>query len=264
MSDCEQPKPVTRQCDGPDCMSCAPLTGYAVRVLDLADTLAGMVKTLLAKRDEMTRAARMHEEAAARLEAERQKYAKLNRRLNERTNGIQAVTACEKKESSGRRGRSPGKGATVNRQFEESEADVRETADLGACLGCDGELFDVTGEYTRRYKRVTVVTEKVLCTVKRRYCRKCKKQYTARPKGVAPNARVSANHSALLAWLNVKSLSHGRAAELSSDFLKAPVSRSGSYRRKVRTATALRPDYEAVRERLVKEEVLHCDELWCP
>ena len=32
----------------------------------------------------------------------------------------------------------------------------------------------------------------------------------------------------------------------------------------MRTATALRPDYEAVRERLVKEEILHCDELWWP
>ena len=292
MSACEQPKPVTRQCDGPDCTSCAPLAGYAVRALDLADTLTGMVKTFLAERDEMARAARTHEEAAAGLEAERQryveaaarleaerqryaestagleaerqKYAELNRRLNVRANGIQAVTACEKKESSGRRGRPPGKGATVNRQFEESEADARETADLGACPGCGGELSGVTGEYMRRYERLTVLTERVLCTIRRRYCRKCKKQYTARPKGVAPNARVSANHSALLAWLNVKGLSHGRTAELSADFLKAPVSRSGSYRRKVRTATALRPDYEAVRERLVKEEVLHCDELWWP
>ena len=261
MSACEQPKPVTRQCDGPDC---APLTGYAVRALDLADTLAGMVKTLLAQRDEMARALREHEETVARLEAERQRYAELNRRLNMRANGIRAVTACEKKESSGRRGRPPGKGATVSRQFEESEADAREMADLGACSSCGGELSGVTGEYTRRYERVTVVTEKVLCTVRRRYCRKCKKQYTARPKGVAPNARVSANHSVLLAWLNVKGLSHGRIAELSADFLKAPVSRSGSHRRKVRTATALRPDYEAVRERLVKEEVLHCDELWWP
>ena len=276
MSACEQPKPVTRQCDGPDCTSCAPLTGYAVRALDLADAFASMAKTLLVQRDEMARALREHEEAAARLEAERQKYAEstagleaerqkyaeLNRRLNARANGIRAVTACEKKESSGRRGRPPGKGATANRQFEESEADVRETAGLGACPGCGGELSGVTGEYARRYERLTVLTERVLCTVRRRYCCKCKKQYTARPKGVAPNARVSANHSALLAWLNVKGLSHGGTAELSSDFLKAPVSRSGSYRRKVRTATALRPDYEAVRERLVKEEVLHCDELW--
>ena len=264
MSACEQPKPVTWQCDGPDCTSCAQVARCAARVLDLADTLVGMVKTLLAERDEVARAARMHEEAAARLEVERQKYAELNRRLNARANGIRAVTACEKKESSGRRGRLPGKGATANRQFEESEADARETADLGACPGCCGELSGVTGEYTRRYERVTIVTEKVLCTVRRRYCCKCKKQYTARPKGVAPNARVSANHLALLAWLNVKGLSHGGTAELSSDFLKAPVSRSGSYRREVRTATALRPDYEAVRERLVKEEVLHCDELWWP
>ena len=181
MSACEQPKPVTRQCDGPDCTPCAPLTGYAVRALDLADTLAGMVKTLLAQRDEMARALREHEETVARLEAERQRYAELNRRLNMRANGIRAVTACEKKESSGRRGRPPGKGATVSRQFEESEADARETADLGACSGCGGELSGVTGEYTRRYERVTVVTEKVLCTVRRRYCRKCKKQYTARP-----------------------------------------------------------------------------------
>ena len=86
------------------------------------------------------------------------------------------------------------KGATVNRQFGESEADARETADLGACPGCGGELSDVTGEYTRRYERLTVLTEKVLCTARWRYCRRCKKQYTARPKGVAPNARASANH----------------------------------------------------------------------
>ncbi len=75
MSTCEQPKPVTRQCDGPDCTSCAPLTGYTVRALDLADAFAGMAKTLLVQRDEMARALREHEEAAARLEAERQKYA---------------------------------------------------------------------------------------------------------------------------------------------------------------------------------------------
>ena len=85
-------------------------------------------------------------------------------------------------------------------------------ADLGACPGCGGELSEVTAEYTRRYVRVTVLTEKVLCTVRRRYCRKCKKQRTARPPGVAPNARVSANHPALLAWLNVKGLSHGGGA----------------------------------------------------
>ena len=193
MSACEQPKPVTWQCDEPDCAPCAQVARCAARVLDLADTLVGMVKTLLAERDKMVRAARMHEEAAAGLEAERQKCVELNRRLNARANGIRAVTACEKKESSGKRGRPRGKGATVNRQFEESEADARETADLGACPGCSGELSGVTGEYTQRYERVTVVTEKVLCTVRRRYCRKCKKQYTARPKGVAPNARVSAN-----------------------------------------------------------------------
>ena len=82
----------------------------AVRVLDLADTLVGMIKTLLAERDKVARAARRHEEVAARFEAERQKYAELNRRLNTRANGIQSVTACEKKESSGKRGRPRGKG----------------------------------------------------------------------------------------------------------------------------------------------------------
>ena len=219
MSACEQPKHVTWQCDGPDCASCAPVARCAARVLDLADTLAGMVKTLLAERDEVARAARRHEEAAARLEAERQKCAELSRRPNARANGIQSVTACEK-ESSGKRGRPRGEKATVNRQFEESEADVREAADLGACPGCGGELFGVTGEYTRRYERLTVLTEKVLCTVRRRYCRRCKKMRTAGPPGVAHNARVSANHSALLTWLNVKGLSHGGAAELSAAFLK--------------------------------------------
>ena len=87
---------------------------------------------------------------------------------------------------------------------------MRGTADFGACPGCGGELSKVTAGYTRRYERVTVLAEKVLCTVRRRYCRKCKKQRTAKPSGVVPNARVSANHSTLLTWLNVKGLSHGR------------------------------------------------------
>ena len=56
----------------------------AARVLDLADTLVGMVKTLLAQRDEMARALREREETVAGLEAERQRYADLNRRLNAR------------------------------------------------------------------------------------------------------------------------------------------------------------------------------------
>ena len=110
MSACEQPKPVTRQCDGLDCTSCAQVARCAVRALDLADAFAGMVKTLLAQRDEMARALREHEKTVAGLEAERQKYAELNRRLNARANGIRAVTACEKKESSGRRGRPRGRG----------------------------------------------------------------------------------------------------------------------------------------------------------
>ena len=58
---------------------------------------------------------------------------------------------------------------------------MREAADLGACPGCGGESFKVTAEYTRRYERVTVLAEKVLCTVRRRYCRRCKRQRTARP-----------------------------------------------------------------------------------
>ena len=73
-----------------------------------------MAETFRAQRDELARALRESEGAAARLEAERQRYAELNRRLNARANGIRAVTACEKKESSGRRGRPPGKKATVN------------------------------------------------------------------------------------------------------------------------------------------------------
>ena len=136
-----------------------------------------MVKTLLAQRNEMARALREHEETVAGLEAERQRYAELNRRLNARANGIRAVTACEKKESSGRRGRPPGKGATVSRQFGESEADAKEAADLGACPGCGGELSGVTGEYTRRYERLTVLTERVLCTVRRKYTAETKFVY---------------------------------------------------------------------------------------
>ena len=73
MSACEQPKPVTWQCDGPDCTSCAPTARCAARALDPADTLVGVIRMPLAERDGAARALPGHEETVAGLEAERQK-----------------------------------------------------------------------------------------------------------------------------------------------------------------------------------------------
>ena len=138
MSTCKQSESGTRQCYRLDCVCCVSWMEDVIGHIDRTGKAVEMAETFRAQRDELARALRESEGAAARLEAERQRYAELNRRPNARANGIRAVTACEKKESSGRRGRPSGKGATVNRQFEESEADARETADLGACPGCGG------------------------------------------------------------------------------------------------------------------------------
>ena len=109
-----------------------------------------------------------------------------------------------------------------------------------------------------------IIWETVHYDLKRRYCRNCQKQASAKALGVMPNARTSANYDALLAHFNVNGLSHGKIANTSCDVLKYNISPSGSYRNKIRTSKALEPDHDSIKKKIMKESVLNCDELWWP
>ena len=80
----------------------------------------------------------------------------------------------------------------------------------------------------------------------------------------APHARTSANYDAFLAHFNVNGLSHGKIANTSCDVLKYNISPSGSYRSKIRTSRALKPDHDSIKKKIMEEPVLNCDELWWP
>ena len=96
----------------------------------------------------------------------------------------------------------------------------------------------------------------------RRYCRVCKKQYTADIPGVPRYARFSANQSAMAAALHMNGFSHGKTATFFGDALKSNKSRSWSYRHKINTAKRLKPKYEEIKANIILELCLKCDETW--
>ena len=109
-----------------------------------------------------------------------------------------------------------------------------------------------------------ITWETVHYDLKRRYCRNCQKQVSAKVPGVMPNARTSANYDAFLAHFNVNGLSHGKIANTSCDVLKYNISPSSSYRSKIRTSKVLEPDHDSIKKKIMKEPILNCDELWWP
>lgn len=185
----------------------------------------------------------------------------MSRRLNAEANGIRTVTVSDMT-SSGRRGRPKGQKATINRRTE--NIDREETVDCKECPHCGGELSGITDEYDRVVKEMKIICENVKYRIKRRYCRTCKKQVSSKVPNAMPYARTSSNHTALLTHLNINGLSHGKAADTSHDALKIGISRSSSYRNKISTSRRLSPDHESIKEEILKEPNLGCDELWWP
>ena len=118
------------------------------------------------------------------------------------------------------------------------------------------------------YERVAniwhVTSETVLYTVRRRYCRTCKKQVSAPIPGVNRYARTSGNMSAAGATLNMSGLSYGKAARFISDISNGMVSRSWSYRNKISTARRMDPAYDGIRCTILNEPYLQCDEFVWP
>ena len=191
---------------------------------------------------------------------ERQQLAEANKELNAKKNGIHTTVPANDRKSSGRRGRPPGGTATRNKR--PVKIDREETVDIQTCSKGHKLSDKISDQYHRVVKIVYIVTENVMFTVNRRWCKICKKQVSAKVPGVAKNARVSANTSAIATFLNLNGLSHGKVSVFCRDVLKNDTSRSWSYRNKISASRRLASEHRDIERKILDEPSLQCDELW--
>ena len=223
------------------------------------DDIRVRVDVMAADRDQKAGTICQLEGSISELQQDNKRYAKINRDLNVRAQGIRTVTV-NKKVSSGIKGRPKGQKPSIT--MKPVNIDRKETVDCSVCPDCGNDnLSGVTDQYSRVVEHMKITWETVQYDLKRRYCRNCQKQVSVKVPGVMSNARTSANYDALLAHFNVNGLSHGKIANTSCDVLKYNISPSGSYRSKIRTSKALEPDHDSIKKKIMKEPVLNCDEL---
>ena len=244
-----------RPCDSP-CRETLLWREVAVKLAICAERLAGMLQDQTAQNQTLA-------QKNAHMGCSARRSKKVIKELSARANGIHIVPAAEPKEP-GRRGRPPGQPATRNKR--PGHIDRTETVDLEQCP--NGTDHKLSGSVTDTYERVAtiwrVASETVLYTVRRRYCRTCKKQVSAPIPGVNRYARTSGNMAAAGATLNMSGLSHGKAAGFISDISNGVVSRSWSYRNKRSTARRMEPAYDDIRGSILEEPYLQCDEFIWP
>ena len=156
-------------------------------------------------------------------------------------------------------GRSRGGEPTKNTR--PKRIDRKETVDVEKCPK-NHNLSTKAKSYTKVVKVLHVWVENVEYTIKRRWCKKCGKYISAEPPGVSKNARVSDNYSALATWMHLNGLSHGKVTEFLEDVAKDKTSRTWSYRNKIKTARTLEPEYNAMKQEILSEPYLACDEVW--
>ena len=184
---------------------------------------------------------------------------KANNDLNAKNNGIKTVPDKDRV-STGRVGRPRGQKATINRR--PKQIDREEVVDIERCPKGHPLSETITGGYDRVVTVKRITTENVKYIINRRWCKKCKKQFNARPPNVAPYARVSINQSAIATSLNMNGLSHGKVAKFCVDALGGNESRSWSYRNKISASRRLAPEHEYIQEQILLEPYLQCDEIW--
>ena len=220
---CRSPK---LQCCAKLMRVCSMLPEAVMTYKQHLDNALAEIKRVTADRDQKADTIRVLEGLISELQQDNKRYAKINRDLNVRAQGIRTVTVSEKT-SSGRRGRPKGQKPSIT--MRPADIDREETVDCSVCPGCGSDrLSGVTDQYDRVVGCMKVTWENVLYRVNRRYCGNCKKQVSAKVPDAASHARTSANYDALLAYLNANGLSHGKIANTSCDVLKYNISPSGS------------------------------------
>ena len=223
------------------------------------DDIRARVDVMAADRDQKADTICQLEGLISELQQDNKRCAEINRDLNVRAECIRTVTVNEKV-SSGRSGRPKGQKPSITTR--PADIDREETVNCSVCPDCGNDnLSGVTDQYSKVVEHMKITWEAVQYDIKRRYCRNCQKQVSAKVPGVMPNARTSANYDTLLAHFNVNGLSHGKIANTSCDVLKHNISPSSSYRSKIRTSKVLEPDHASIKKKIMEEPVLNCDEL---
>ena len=243
-----------------DCKECG-WKGVALKSLEMLANALNVARAAAfdgeAKNDTIKKA----QSEAEAVSKENKRLAKANRELNAARNGIKAVPRKERA-STGRRGRPPGQKPTINKRPE--KVDREEVADVKVCPKCrKGDCLSEkpTHEYDRIVKVLHTYMENVRYTIRRRYCRRCKMQVSRQPPGASKYSRHSAGFDADVVCHNMDGISHGRIANRAKDVLGEKMSRSSSYRKKIRAAKNMAPFHEQVKEDILKEPCLFCDEM---
>ena len=192
------------------------------------------------------------------LKSDNERLTKANKQLNAEKNNIRTVPDKERA-STGKVGRPRGSKPTKNMRPE--RIDRKETVDIRKCPK-NHNLSTETKSYTKVVKVLHISTEYVEYTINRRWCKECGKYISAKPPGVSKHARVSDDYSSLTTWMYMNGLSHGKVTEFLTDVVKDKTSRSWSYRNKIKTAHTLEPEYNAIKQDILDEPYLACDEMW--
>ena len=100
------------------------------------DSALAEIKTVTADRDQKADTIRVLEGLISELQQDNKRYAKINRDLNVRAQGICTVTVSEKT-SSGRRDRPKGQKPTIT--MRPADIDKEETVDCSVCPGCGSD-----------------------------------------------------------------------------------------------------------------------------
>ena len=250
----------------PECDRCRQLAdiaedslGIAERSLGLAEQMAGIASALAGERASLEEDTRLLQKERAALAVDNERLSRANKKLNAEKNNIKIPKTVSGKDrtSSGRPGRRPGCKPTINRR--PTRIDREEAIDVTVCPKGHSLSEKVSDSYTTVVKVMRILIENVLFIINRRWCRICKKLFSARPPGVAKYARRSTNHRFAMVALHMNGLSHGMVAAFSGDVLKCPVSRSTPHRDKMSAGGRLSPERDGIAKVILEEPLLNCD-----
>ena len=241
------------------CMWWMESTGIAKEL----DTKASCdtVKNTIAELSEKAQASDELKKDNEKLNQDKEEYKKTIKELNAKANGIRTVTAVDKPDKgSSPCGRPKGCEPTINRR--PKEIDREETVDGMICPDCGDPLSEASSSTLDKVVKMTyVIKQNVLFKRPRRWCRNCGKQKVQPIPEVEKYARRSINHSAATTSLNLQGLSHAKAAAHCKDTMKIDVSRATAYRDKISHSKTQKPRHDEIKEEILQEESLGCDEV---
>ena len=141
---CRSPKP---QCCAELMRVCSMLPEAVMTYKQHLDSALAEIKRVTADRDQKADMIRVLEGLISELQQDNKRYAKINRDLNVRAEGIRTVTVNEKP-SSGKSGRPKGQKPTIT--MRPTDINREETVDCSVCPGCGSDrLSGVTDQYDR-------------------------------------------------------------------------------------------------------------------